>query len=242
MGLDILEEVNIDDFDFLDFGASKGGMIEEAKVRLGGRRGLGVDIDSRKVHKMRTLGYDCLQADFTDLKLPEKSVRFVTMSHTLEHLPDLVSVETAIANASRIARDFLFIQGPFFDADDYLTTLGVRMFYSNWRGHSCHFRVSDLEDILHKLGLVEYVIYARRPVVDSSDPSIQSLDCAPDQFQFVEGVHPPKPFVVFARPIFQEFAAYVKLRDVPDWEHVCRRMKRDLTFPPALLRGQRGRS
>jgi hypothetical protein len=83
-------------FDFLDFGASTGSSIEFARERLGGRRGLGVDLDPNKVETMRRCGYDCIQADVTGLDLPAKAVKFVLMSHFLEHLPDLECARKAI--------------------------------------------------------------------------------------------------------------------------------------------------
>lgn len=40
--------MRLDGYDFIDFGASKGGYIEFAKARLGGTRGVGIDIDPKK--------------------------------------------------------------------------------------------------------------------------------------------------------------------------------------------------
>ena len=87
------------------------------------RRDLGIDIKPSKVQEMLQAGYDCIQGDVTQLDLLENSVRFVVMSHVLEHLPNLEAVRAAIANAARVGSDFLFIQGPYFDADKYLRSL-----------------------------------------------------------------------------------------------------------------------
>jgi len=129
------EPVNLSDYDFIDFGASKGGCIEFAMARLGGQRGLGIDINTNKAEEMRRNGYDCIEGDITKLALTGKSVRFVTMSHILEHLLDLLSVEEAIKSAAHVASDFQFIQGPFFDADEFLKKQGLRFFWSYWTGH-----------------------------------------------------------------------------------------------------------
>ena len=85
---------------------------------------MGVDIDPRRVANMRACGYDCIEGDVTDLVLRRNAVRFVTMSHVLEHLADLSMVERTVASAARVAREFLFIQGPWFDADRYLEEQG----------------------------------------------------------------------------------------------------------------------
>ncbi len=131
-------DFNLSDYDFLDFGASKGGAIDFAIQRLGGTKGLGIDRDPNKVQGMIERGYDCLLGDITRLPLPPDSVRFVTMSHILEHLPDLTVVKEAILCASRIASDFLFIQGPYFDADEYLKNNGLKYYWSDWHGNPCH--------------------------------------------------------------------------------------------------------
>jgi len=112
--------VDISRFDFIDFGASTGGSIDFALRILGGERPLGIDIDPEKVARMQAEGFDCIEADVTALDLQENSVRFVVLSHFLEHLPTLDHVRRALQSASRVASEFLFIQGPFFDADEYL--------------------------------------------------------------------------------------------------------------------------
>jgi hypothetical protein len=60
----------IDDkeFDFIDFGSSKGGCIEFSKKSLGGKNGLGIDINPNKVLQMKKLNYDCIEGDITELK------------------------------------------------------------------------------------------------------------------------------------------------------------------------------
>ena len=72
------------------------------------------------------------------------SVRFVTISHTLEHLRDLVEVRKTLGSAVKVATDFLFIRGPYFDADDLLQTQGLKFFWSDWSGHPCHLTTGQL--------------------------------------------------------------------------------------------------
>lgn len=50
--------MRLDDYDFIDFGASKCGCIGFAKGPLGGTRGVGIDIDTKKVEQMLRDGYD----------------------------------------------------------------------------------------------------------------------------------------------------------------------------------------
>ena len=208
--------------DFLDFGASKGGCIDFAVARLGGKRGLGIDNDPAKVQRMRDLGYDCLRADILNLDLPENSVRFVTMSHFLEHLHDLDAVRKAIECAARTAQDFLFIQGPYFDADGLLRDRGLKFYWSDWHGHRCHLTITDLQVVLNELALGEYLVMGRTPVADSLDPSIHPLASPRDQHDYVAEVHPPKPWCVFDPPLFKEIVCLVRLRCFRRWERVVR--------------------
>ena len=220
--------VTLDGHDFLDFGASKGGCIDFALRRLGGRKGLGVDIDRKKVAQMRSLGYDCVEADVTDLRLRARSVRFVTMSHMLEHLPNLEAVQRAIGAAARVSSDFLFIQGPYFDADEALAARGLKFYWSDWRGHTCHLTTRHLRGVLAALRLRHYLIMARVPVVDSTDPVIHPLSSPRNQHDYDPGVHPDKPFVAFSPPafpdpIYREMVCVVRLRRRFDgWDDVVR--------------------
>ena len=213
------------DYDFLDFGASKGGCIEFAKERLGGRRGLGIDIDPRKLETMRALGYDCMEGDVANLDLPPNSVRFVTMSHFLEHLPDLATVRKAVENAARVATDFIFIQGPFFDADDELRRSGLKFYWADWRGHPCHLTIPQLTTILAELGLDDHLALARVPVESSLDPAIHPLAARPNSHDYDAELHPPKPFVKFDPPLYREVVCLVRLRRFLGWRRVVQARK-----------------
>ena len=212
-------------YDFLDFGASSGGCVEFAKARLGGTSGLGVDIDPHKVARMRSQGYACAEGDVTRIDLPDDSVRFVTMSHILEHLPDLAAVRRALAGAARVASDFLFIQGPFFDADGALADDGLKFYWSDWGDHTCRLTTAALRETLESLGLRDYVCMGREAVADSADPAVHPLGSAPDQHAYDPAVHPPKPQVTFAAPrypdpVYREVVCVVRLREFPGWADV----------------------
>ena len=208
--------------DFLDFGASKGGSIDFAMARLGGRKGLGIDIDPKKIQRMRELGYDCLEADVLNLDLPENSVRFVLISHFLEHLADIDEVREAVASAARTARDFIFIRGPWFDGDDRLRAQGLKFYWSDWHGHPCHLTTGQLRGVLDDLGLSSYAFLGRSTVADSLDSAIHPAGSPRDQHDYVDGVHPPKPYAVFEPPLFREMVCIVALRRLRRWNRVVR--------------------
>jgi ubiquinone/menaquinone biosynthesis C-methylase UbiE len=57
------------DIEFIDFGASKGGSIEFAKKHFCEKsgRGVGIDIDQKKIDEMKEKGYDAFYGDVTEL-------------------------------------------------------------------------------------------------------------------------------------------------------------------------------
>ena len=194
-------------FDFIDFGASEGSSMDFARNRLGGIRGIGLDIDPDKVARMRDSGHPCLEADITRLDLPQHSVRFVVMSHILEHLPDLATVEKVVAAGLRLVTDFVYIVGPYFDADDYLVTV------DHWTGHPCHLRITDLQRMLRKMGVDDVATFqVHDEITDSSHPAVHPLDSPPDQHAYDASRHPVKPTLAFDRPTYREMVCVIPVR------------------------------
>jgi SAM-dependent methyltransferase len=231
--------LQLDGYDFLDFGASKGASITFGVRRLGGTRGLGIDIDSNKVDLMKSKGFDCIEADATQLGFPPDSVRFVVMSHFLEHLPNLQAVEDSIKSAAHIASDFLFIQGPYFDADEFLESRGLKFYWSDWHGYPFHLTTYQLRDILSGLGLHDYVMMGCEEVTSSADPAVHPLSSPVDQHAYDPEIHPAKPFVEFDHPLYSSIVCCVRLGEVENWESIletrkgCRRLETSAEEQPA---------
>ena len=98
-------------FDFADFGASTGGSTTFAMKHLNGKRGIGVNLDPKRVKFMTDKGFDCIEASITQVPLPDKSVKFTVLSHVLEHLPTQEDIFKAMDEAIRLSTDYIFIQG-----------------------------------------------------------------------------------------------------------------------------------
>ncbi len=221
--------------DFIDFGASEGGSIQFARERLGGVRGVGIDICPDKVATMRERGYECIEGDITRLDLPESCVRFVTMSHILEHLPDHDTAEKVIEAGLRLVTDFVYIQGPYFDADEYLESHGLKFYWSDWSGHPCHLKISDLEQMFERMGVTDYEFLVLDEVVDSSDPAIHSLDSPRNQHAYDASKHPPKAQITFDRPIWREMICIVRARALDDMSALYRARSRSKLLDRARL-------
>ncbi|QJB28886.1 hypothetical protein [Limnospira fusiformis] len=92
-GDDFAKLIHEGHFDFLDFGCSKGESIGWSRKFLGGRRGLGIDINKKKVITARSAGYDAVIFDINNIP-QKKLVRFTVMSHFLEHVPSRSDVKS----------------------------------------------------------------------------------------------------------------------------------------------------
>lgn len=207
--------------DFLDFGCSTGGSIAFAQKHLGGQNGVGIDIDANKVKKAQEAG---LHAALYDIKnIPdEKLVRFVIMSHFLEHVPDMFDVKEFIRKACTISTDFVYIQQPFFDADPYLFAKGLKSYSSDWRGHPNRMTSLEFWILLRDLkeaGLpITFSLHARKQIFNSKDPYVHPLTSPIDQHGYDGKLHPPKDTSIqFDNNVFQELNCLITL---PGCNHV----------------------
>jgi hypothetical protein len=220
--------------DFLDFGASKGGSILFCRKTFAAPCGVGVDLDPAKVTLMRQSGFACLQGDSAELDLPKGLVRFVSMVHFLEHLPGLGSVRAVLNKARELARDFLYLQGPNFDADQELAALGLKCFWSDWYGHTCPLRTGQLAALLREMGL-EFQFFFSGAIRHSDDPALHPLSSPPDQVNYAADQHPEKVLIPLPFPFFREWHALVKLREFSEWSAIQARLIKATKTPLEAL-------
>ena len=154
---DLLEGVT-----FLDLGASSGGSLRHCERRFGGR-GLGIDIDAKKVATAQSQGLNVICADAAEIEIHDP-VRFVSAMDFFEHLPDIDTSRAILRFAVGAATDFLFIRHPSFESEGYLRQLGMCQHWHEWQGHKNHMRISDYCGIFDELGLNQYVIHFIGPV------------------------------------------------------------------------------
>jgi len=198
------------DYDFVDFGCSTGGSLILGKEMFGAKRGLGVDIDPKKVAKTREAGFDAMQADITKIGLSRHKVRFTILSHFLEHIPDMKLATYCIQSAALISKNFIYIQQPYFDADPYLFRHGLKLFWSDWHGHPNRMTSLEFFTFLRTLrgkGYVkDFAIYGYREIKDSQDTVVHPVESPEDQSSFDPKKHPQKKkkTIKFAFPIFHE--------------------------------------
>ena len=203
-------------FDFFDFGCSDGANLRFCRRFWPKLKGLGIDIDPKKVEKAKNNGHDALV--FNILDLPSyKMTRFVTMCHFLEHLNSVAEAEKMIRKAIEIAEDFIFIRQPFFDADGLLLNHGLKFYWSHWRGHRNRMSVLDFYGILSaalQTGQIQgFRLYGRMPIKSTDDSCIIPLSAPIDQHHYEISQHGFKPPAInFAFPVFKEIVAVAYLK------------------------------
>ncbi|MEF2553418.1 class I SAM-dependent methyltransferase [Aurantimonas sp. A2-1-M11] len=226
------------DFDFLDFGCSNGGSIKFAQSMFGGL-GLGLDADPRKVERACAAGYNAIVQDVTRLDPRTMgTVRYVIMSHFLEHLPSASLAEKCILSACKVADEFVFVQQPYFDADGYLFEHGLKLYWSHWRGHTLHMTMLQLQSAFEKArceGLCgRYLIGRRFPILDSSAKEVHRLSSPIDQVTFDPKKHEDRPNLSFTTPVFRElFGLALRHEDVNDAALVKILKNTDIVFDSA---------
>lgn len=180
-------------YDFYDFGCSNGGSIKFARDKLGGIRGMGLDVDERKVNRTQSLGYDARVVDCTRL-VGMTRVQFVTMLHFLEHLPSRRHAEQCVQSALSVSNKFVYIRHPWFDSDGYMLTKGMKLYWSDWKGHTYHMTTLELHTVLRSVQLkigktVYFVMAALHPILSSSDPSVLPLGAPTDSHSYDMEIH-----------------------------------------------------
>ena len=236
--MDSLQTVDWSRYDHLDLGCGAGASLDYGGLRFDARRGIGMDINAAKVASARARGDDAVVGDATDIGV-DKQVRFVLLMDFLEHLPDLETVQKAIAGAAAAATDFLFIFHPSFENEAYLREQGLRLYWWEWDSHTCHIRISDYCRIFDRLGLHRYKIRYVKRIADAGHPAVLRDDEPPNQTTFDPARHRPKPDLTFPEPLWRAQEIFVALRDLPgdEWARIVRPWKQT-TLYDVRVRGE----
>lgn len=189
-------------FDFIDFGCSNGGSIRALEKLFGGK-GLGIDLDARKVRTAQQSGVTAVEMSFEDLS-DSTRCRFVSMCDFLEHLPDFATAERAVRQAASMAKEFVYIRHPSFEDEPYLRALGLKQYWHDWSGHPSHLMLSDLVAWLSDAGFGCLTLEFHGRISDSFDSSIIPASAPTNSQEYEADLHGPKPLVEFSRPLFRQ--------------------------------------
>lgn len=209
-----LDGIDWSNYDFIDLGCSKGGSLHHCMTRFGVERGLGIDLDPKKVKSTEEAGFDAVVADARDLRLNER-VSFVSMLDFCEHLPSLAAVEETIAAAAESAQDFLYIKHPSFEGETRVEAMGLRQYWWDWGGHTAHIRIADYCSMFDRLGLSSYMIRYIEQITDSDHPSVIPTTMPPDQTGMQAEAINNAPVTTFTPPLWRGQEIFVALRAFP---------------------------
>ena len=209
-----IPEYYMEQFDFVDLGAKNGNMEKYAQETFGAQRGLHFEINDVCVKTMEERGISCVQADITNMILPENCVDFVISTGTIEHLMDLDAVKRMIEISVNAVTDFVYLTWPWFDSDDYLKDLGLIPFPSTWDIHTCHVTISDLKNILKELSF-EGIFMAWPRILDSESDCILPIDYPRNmgELHHYKSEYGTKSIVNFTQPVYHESVCFIVLRD-----------------------------
>lgn len=208
---DAAQELQSGRYASIDLGCGKGGSIRylESKFALG--PGFGVDFNKKTLRLACEAGVPVTYADLTQITLPLKCVRFVSMMDFLEHLPHLDAAREVLRHAASASRDFLYIRHPSFEHMSYLRELGFRISWSYWPVHTNMMLLDHYHQLFSEFGWRNYTVIPRKKFTDSSQKCILPLS-APFNTKFYDPETLEKKIEMkFDRPLFEQFDIFVRL-------------------------------
>ncbi len=214
----ILSELALGKFAFIDAGCAAGGSIDHCQRRFGRGRGLGLDWYGTDLETARKGGFAVAHCDLTSVEIPPRCVAFTSFLDFLEHLRDEGAARKILEKFARASRDFLFIRHPSFDDMEYLAGLGLKLYWTDWTGHSNRMRIGDFRRLFESLGWRDYVIQPDFPIADSRHPAVVPATAPPDTQGYDQATQEPKPFIPFDRVLYGKYDIFVRLNDRLDAE------------------------
>jgi SAM-dependent methyltransferase len=209
------EKLGSGQYDFIEFGCGDGRSMSFAMEHFDAKRGLGIDLSPHKIALARAAGCDVEHGDVTKLHGVPNAVRFVQMKHFLEHLDGRETARRCIESACVVAKEFVYIKGPWFDADSYLFRHQLKLYWSDWVGHGFHLSAHDLQRILSPISKVRrFAIFGVSPIRASNNPALLPLSAPPDCYDgYDESIHGPKLQLTFQSPVYREVGCLVQLAE-----------------------------
>lgn len=199
---------NKDKIKFLDVGCKIGGSLFIA-AQYGYKKedGLGIDIRQQHIDKLISAGYNGMVADATNIPFEDGAFELVIFNHVLEHMNGPEQGKKALSECIRVSSKLIVITLPFFDEDEYLNSIGLKTFYSDWTGHTnkVHFKTLTVD------WLVGYNIKTKmiKKLENSLAKEIIPLSAPTDSTEYNSEIHGEKPFIQFDRDIWREYTIIV---------------------------------
>jgi hypothetical protein len=213
--------------DLLDLGAGIGRRIKSEVRQFASKHPVGIDRNARKVARAQEQGLPVYCGDFTELDPAAfPSVRVVVFDNVLEHLPSLDAVEAAFDRACDVASEVVYIRHPSFEDEDYLASIGLKQYWTDWPGtHTAKIRLDEFAAMATRREIDNVSVRGVKRAPASDDRTILPLAAPANQKKRatergVYGLYEPelhgvKPMVTFDRPVYFAFDLFFFLTSAP---------------------------
>lgn len=197
-------------YKFLDVGCKVGGSFDVSK-EFGYKKeeGLGIDISESHVKNFIDAGYNGMVADATNLPFEDNSFELSIFNHVIEHLADEETGKKALDECLRVSSKYVFLGLPYFDADEYLNSLGFKLFFSDWTGHRNKVHLKKIQE--EYLKNYNYELKLNKKITDSHFPEILPLDSQKDSHHYNEKIHGYKEKISFTEDVWRDITILIKI-------------------------------
>ena len=195
-------------YKFLDVGCKNGtkngGSFVGVSKRYGytPSEGIGIDINKRHIDEIIKTGKHAIVANAENIPFPDNSFELVIFNHVLEHMRNEEIGFKALSECIRVSSKHIFLGLPFFDEDEYLKSLKLKTFYSDWSGHT---NKVHLKKLLEFIGDREYKLDMMKKLQDSFAMEILPLNTPRNSLEYNQEIHGIKDFIEFDRDIWREY-------------------------------------
>lgn len=226
----LLEGLQSGKFDYLDFGTHKGGGMRLGQ-QLGGKCGLGIEINEAKCQALLKNGYYVISEDIFRLPAFFSVVDFAVLSHVLEHLPNSQTIFLVLRKLLDACRKYVLIEQPDFTAESYLYSLGLRLAHFGMKSHTCHLRTRELIEMLWSLNAGRFIVGGKKPINDSSSRWVHRADqISSAGAPWDAEKHLPKPQIKFDRALFRDIVVVIGRDQEFDTDSILRAVSADLIY------------
>lgn len=163
---------------------------------LGCKTGIGIDIDPKKVAKTQALGYEALVGDLTRSEIFSGRAQIAILSHVLEHIPGIDLANKILNTATLVTSKFVLVRQPWFDCTGPLAQMGLKLYWSDWRGHPNHMSSLQmylaLKRIMSREQIASFSIWGHSPIINTDHSAIVPLDSPQDRHHYNPQTDAPK--------------------------------------------------
>jgi hypothetical protein len=191
-------------YKFLDVGCKLGssflGISKRYKYLQ--EQGIGIDINKKHVDDFIKSGNHALVASADDIPFVDNSFELVIFNHVLEHMPNEKVGFQALRECIRVSSNIVIVGLPFFDEDEYLRSLKLKTFYSDWSGHK---NMVHLKTIINFLGNTPYKVTMKKKIENSFADEILPLSAPKNSHEYNQEIHGLKDYIEFDRDVWREY-------------------------------------